>query len=79
MGHKAVCLALAALDARIYLGGHTAGLAKAVDIGNERASGLRKVRGVDRPVIHLQIDIHVIVRRPRRVVGVVPHTLQVAG
>ena len=79
MGHEAVGLALGALDTGIDLGGHTAGLAQAVNIGDERLGRLRKVRGIHRPVVHLQVDIHVIVGSPRRIHKVVPHTLQVAG
>ena len=79
MGHEAVGFALGALDASIDLGGHTAGLTQAVDIGDEWLGRLRKIRGVHRPVVHLQVDIHVVVGSPRRIHEVVPHALQVAG
>ena len=79
MGHKAVGLALGAFDAGIDFGGHTTRLTQAINIGDERLSRLRKVCGVDRPIVHLQVDVHVIVGSPRRIHEVVPHALQIAG
>ena len=49
------------------------------DIVEERQVAVRKVRRFRRPIVHLHIDVVVHVRVPRRIVAVVPNTLQVVG
>ena len=65
------------LHAAVDLGCHTARRAHTVHIGNERQGALRQVGGVGRPVIHLQVDVDMIVRRPRRIIVADPKSLQV--
>ena len=45
----------------------------------KRREALREVRRVRAPVVHLDVDVRVVVAVPRRVVGVVPYSLQVRG
>ena len=91
VGHVALALAdrrglgVRRLRARVDLGGHTAGLDQTLHILDERLGELSHVGRIGRPVVHLEVHVHVEVGAPRRVaVGVVargdrPDALQVAG
>ena len=52
-------------------------LTETVDHPNERFVTFRQIRWFGQPVIHLDVDVRMVVRVPRRVVRVVPETLQV--
>ena len=81
VGHEAGALRVArlGLDARVDLGGHAAGLAQRIHVAQKRCGALGEVGRVDRPVVHLEVHVEVVVGRPLRAVGVVPHALEVAG
>ncbi len=48
-----------------------------MDVAVERFETIREVRGFRRPVDHLQVDVGVVIRAPRRLHGVGPQPLQV--
>ena len=54
-----------------------AGLAQRIEKVEQRLVQLGEVGHLRRPVVHLQVDVEVIVRVPRRAHAVVPHALQV--
>ena len=52
-------------------------LAQRVEEFEERQMGLREIRHLRRPVVHLKVDVQVVVAVPWRVHAVVPEALQV--
>ena len=60
-------------------GGLPAGLPEHRDVASERLGGPGDVRDACGPVVHLQVDVHRVVRVPRREHLLVPYALQVRG
>ena len=78
MRHKSVFrIRLRTLNACVNLRRNTSRLSERIYIVDQRLCTFRHVCRICRPVVHLQIDIHMIVRMPCGVIRSDPDSLQV--
>ena len=56
-----------------------AGDGKVLEHGEKRLGKLGQVRHLARPVVHLGVDVHSVLRAPRRIEAVVPEALEIRG